>query len=150
MTEEIMTTQAETSDNTAYIQAIQELKDNSVDRKLYNKLRDERDQLIKSLVNGDPAAPAAVEQVRSLTECRQDFVTKTKSQCEYMEKVLALREAAIREGEPDPFVAVGHNVTPTAYNYQRAQEIADIYRECLDYAEGDDKVFMNEIQRRML
>lgn len=146
---EEMILENEQTDNTAYIQAIQELKDNSVDRKLYNKLRDERDMLIKSLANGDTFATAEVEQVRSLTECREDFCTRTNSQCEYMERLLALRDAAMREGQPDPFVAEGHYVKPTAYDYQRAQEIADIYRECLDYADGNDQVFMNEVYRRI-
>ncbi len=137
-------------DNTAYIDAIRDLRENSVNKELYNKLKDERDALIKSLVNGTNPAAAEVEQVRSLAECREDFIKPSESQCEYMEKLLALREAAIREGEPDPMVATGHFITPTAQNYQRAQEIADIYRECLDYAAGDDKVFINEIQRRLM
>lgn len=139
----------EQTDNTVYIQTIQELKENSVDRKIYDKLKGERDMLIKSLANGDTLATAESVQVRSLAECKADFLTKTTSQCEYMEKVLALRDAAMREGQSDPFVAEGHHVKPTAYDYQRAQEIADIYRECLDYAEGDDQVFMNEINRRI-
>lgn len=146
---EELTTQIEEVDNTAYIDAIRDLKENSVDRKLYQKLKDERDSLIKSLTNGTDFATAETAQVRSLAECREDFRTPSTSQCEYVEKVLALREAAIKAGQSDPFVAEGHHVKPTAYDYQRAQEIADIYRECLDYAEGDDKVFMNEIQRRM-
>ena len=136
-------------DNTVYIQTIQELKENSVDRKIYDKLKGERDMLIKSLANGDTLATAESVQVRSLADCKADFLTKTTSQCEYMEKVLALRDAAMREGQSDPFVAEGHHVKPTAYDYQRAQEIADIYRECLDYAGGDDQIFMNEINRRI-
>lgn len=136
-------------DNTVYIQTIQELKENSVDRKIYDKLKGERDMLIKSLANGDTLATAESVQVRSLAECKEDFLTKTTSQCEYMERVLALRDAAMREGQSDPFVAEGHHVKPTAYDYQRAQEIADIYRECLDYAGGDDQIFMNEINRRI-
>ena len=148
MNEETMTT-PEQIDNTAYIDAIRDLKENSVDKKLYQKLKDERDNLIKTLADGSTLATAESVEVRSLAECREDFKTPSKSQCEYMEKLLALREAAIREGEPDPMVAVGHHITPTMQHYQRAQEIADIYRECLDYADGDDKVFINEIQRRM-
>lgn len=145
--EEIMTN--EQTDNTVYIQTIQELKENSVDRKIYDKMKSERDMLIKSLANGDTLAAAESVEVRSLADCKADFLTKTTSQCEYMEKVLALRDAAMREGQSDPFVAEGHHVKPTAYDYQRAQEIADIYRECLDYAEGDDQIFMNEINRRI-
>lgn len=145
------TTPAETveNDNLAYINVIQELKENSIDRKLYDKLKGERDALIQSLANGETLPAGEAIQERTLSECREDFLEKTNSQCEYMEKVLALRDAAMREGQPDPFVASGHHLKPSQYDYQRAQEIADTYRECLDYAEGDDKVFMNEILRRM-
>lgn len=143
------TTTIESPDNTVYIDAIQELKENSVDRKIYDKLKTERDQLVQTLIDGGSISTEVETKVRSLAECREAFKAKTTSQCEYMENLLALRDAAIREGQPDPFVATGHHVTPNPYSYQRAQEIADIYRECLDYADGDDKVFMNEIQRRM-
>ena len=139
----------EQNDNLTYIQTIQELKDNSVDRKLYNKLKDERDMLVKTLANGDSLTAVEAEQVRSLAECRKDFMTKSKSQCEYMRKLLDLREAAIREGEPDPFVSIGHKVKPTQADYDRSAEVAEIYEECLEYAAGDDKVLINEIYRRM-
>lgn len=148
MNEEI-TNQNEQVDNTAYIDAIRDLKANTVDKQLYQKLKDERDNLIKSLTTGADLAAAESVEVRSLADCREAFITPSTSQCEYVEKLLALRDAAMREGHPDPMVGVGHHVTPTIQNYQRAQEIADIYRECLDYADGDDKVFINEIQRRM-
>lgn len=137
------------NDNLAYINTIQEMKENSVSKDLYNKMREERDALIKSLANGETLPAGKAIQERTLAECREDFLKKTNSDCERIEKLLALREAAMREGHPDPMVAVGHHITPTAYDYQRAQEIADIYRECLDYADGDDKVFINEIQRRL-
>lgn len=137
------------NDNLAYISAIQEMRENTVDKRLYAKLKEERDTLIQAMANGETYATAEATQERTLAECREDFLKKTTSQCEYIEKVLALRDAAMREGHPDPMVASGHYLTPTAADYQRAQEIADIYRECLDYADGDDKVFMNEINRRM-
>lgn len=149
MAENINTNEIVENENLTYINAIQDLKDNSVDRKLYNKLKEERDALIQTLANGETLATAGATQERTLAECREAFTTKTTSQCEYMEKLLALRDAAMREGQPDPFVATGHHINPTPYTYQRAQEIADIYREVLDYADGDDKVFVNEIQRRM-
>ena len=63
----------EQNDNLAYIQTIQELRDNSVDRKLYNKLKDERDMLVKTLANGDSLTPVEAVEVRSLADCRKDF-----------------------------------------------------------------------------
>lgn len=139
----------EQNDNLAYIQTIQELRETTIDRNVYNKLKDERDMLVKTLASGGSLTAVEVEQARSLAECRADFLKKSKTQCEYMRKLLDLREAAIREGESDPFVAVGHKVKPTQADYDRAQEVADIYEECLEYAAGDDKVLINEVYRRM-
>lgn len=138
------------NDNLAYINAIQELKETTVNRKLYTKLKEERDALIQSLANGETLPTGEAKQERTLAECREAFIEKTTSSCERAEKLLALREAAMREGYPDPIVATGHHLTPTPAHYQRAQEIADIYRECLDYADGDDEVFMNELYRRII
>lgn len=148
MNEENIQVQTESNDNIAYINAIQDLKESTVDKKLYNKIREERDALIKSLATGE-GTTTVVPEARSLVDCREDYKNPTASQCVRMERLLALRDAAIREGDPDPFVAVGHHVQPTAYDYQRAEEIADIYKECLEVAEGNDKVFMAEFYKRM-
>ena len=44
----------------------------------------------------------------------------------------------------------GANINPTQESYISAQKTADIYRECLDYANGNSQVFINELQRRMV
>ena len=146
---EELTTQQNEIDNTVYIDAIRDLKERTVDRDLYQKLKAERDSLVQSLANGTSSSTEEAVMVRSHAEALADFMVPSKSECEYLEKVLELRAAAMREGQPDPFVAEGHYVKPTAQTYQRAEEIAEIYRECLDYAAGDDKVLINEVQRRM-
>lgn len=132
-----------------YLDTIQELRTNSVSRELYNKVISERDAVVKALASGDTLASADSVQVRSLADCRKDFMAPSRSQCEYIEKLLALREAGIREQGEDCFVAYGHKVKPTASDFQSAQQTADIYRECLDIAEGNDTVFMREIYQRM-
>ena len=50
----------------------------------------------------------------------------------------------------DCFVANNYNVKPTEQAYIDAQKTADIYQECLGYANGDKKILVNEVQRRML
>lgn len=133
-----------------YIAAIQTMKETTVSRDKYNEAIAENRKLIKALTNGDFIATAEPVKKKSLSECRENFKRPSGSQCEYLEKALALREAAIEAGEPDPMVSTGHHIKPTIQNYQRSQEIADIYREILDYANGDDKVLINELQRRMI
>ena len=74
---------------------------------------------------------------------------KHLSDIEFVEKALEFRDRVLEETGEDCFVSKGHNITPTQESYMAAQRTADIYRECLDYANGDNKVFMNELMRRM-
>ena len=138
-----------TNDNKVLIETIQEMNEKYVPREMLNKVQSERDSLAQAFVNGSAMATADSVKTRSLAECKKAFMEPSKSQCEYIEKLCDLRDAAIREEGNDPFVATGHKVKPTSFDYQRAQEIADIYKECLEYAGGDDRIFMTEIYRRI-
>ena len=64
MTEEktIIETGTDAVDNTDYIAAIKELKQNSVDRSKYEALRAENKKLLDSIVNGTEIAQPVVEQ----------------------------------------------------------------------------------------
>ena len=52
------------------------------------------------------------------------------------------------KGEPDPFLPYGKQISPTRQDEETAAKVAQIYQECIDYAEGDSEVFTNELQRR--
>ena len=54
------------------------------------------------------------------------------------------------EGNPDPFLPVGKQILPTDEDVAAANRVADVLKECVDYAEGDSAVFTNELQRRLV
>lgn len=153
---EILTNQMEETtninENQQYIDAIRDLKANTVSKDRYNKLMEENKNLLNSLVNGESVATAAPSQQNELPPI-QDLVNEMRgkqlSDIEFVEKALEFRERVLEETGEDCFVSKGHNITPTQESYIAAQRTADIYRECLDYANGDNKVFMNELMRRM-
>lgn len=152
---EILTNQTEETnfnENQQYIDAIRDLKANTVSKDRYNKLMEENKNLLNSLVNGELVATAAPSQQNELPPI-QDLVNEMRTQhlsdIEFVEKALEFRERVLEETGEDCFVSKGHNITPTQESYMAAQRTADIYRECLDYANGDNKVFMNELMRRM-
>ena len=141
------------NDNQVYLDTIKDLKQNTVSKQRYDKLVAERDQLIATLVNGEqitavtpPAEKKSLEQI--MTEQKQ--YAKKKDACNYLKSCLEFRERAFEEYGVDCFVANNYNVKPTEQAYIDAQKTADIYQECLDYANGDKKVLVNELQRRML
>lgn len=153
---EILTNQMEETnpfnENQQYIDAIRDLKANTVSKDRYNKLMEENKNLLNSLVNGESVAAAAPSQQKELPPI-QDLVDEMRgkhlSDIEFVEKALEFRDRILEETGEDCFVSKGHNITPTQESYIAAQRTADIYRECLDYANGDNKVFMNELMRRM-
>lgn len=132
-----------------YLAAIKELKENSVDRSEYDKLKAENKKLLDSIVNGTEVALPKAEK-KSVEELRAAYLKEDQSNLEYIENALKLREALIAEGKPDPFLPVGEQILPTDDDVKTAQKVADVLQECVDYAEGDSAVFTNELQRRIV
>jgi hypothetical protein len=137
-------------DNTDYIAAIKELKENSVERAKYDQLRAENKKLLDSIVNGTTVELPAAEEKKSIEELRAAYLKEDQSNLEYITNTLKLREAIIAEGKPDPFLPIGNQIMPTDDDVKTAQKVAEVLQECVDYAEGDSAVFTNELQRRMV
>ena len=135
--------------NTDYIEAINNLKQNSVDRSKYDQLRAENKKLLDSIVNGTPVE-VKVEEKKSIEELRAAYLKEDQSNLEYITNTLKLREALIAEGKPDPFLPIGNQIMPTDEDVATANKVAQVLQECVDYAEGDSAVFTNELQRRMV
>lgn len=147
--EEKVVTGNDVVDNTDYIAAIKELKENSVDRSKYDQLKAENKKLLDSIVNGTPAE-VKVEEKKSVEELRAAYLKEDQSNLEYITNTLKLREAIIAEGKPDPFLPIGEQIMPTDEDVKTAEKVAQVLQECVDYAEGDSAVFTNELQRRLV
>ena len=154
MIEEETSVTGTVEDNTQdYLAAIKELKEKSVDRSEYDKLRAENKKLIDAVVNGQPGQEEQVVVKHSkeqIDELRNDLFNSPKelNNLEYVTKAMELREALMENGEPDPFLPVGKQISPTRDDLEGAEKVAQVYRECIDYAEGDSEVFTNELMRR--
>ena len=141
-------------DNTQdYLAAIKELKQNSVDRSEYDKLRAENKKLIDAVVNGQSGQEEPVFSKHSkeqIDDLRNELFNSPKelNNLEYVTKAMELREALMENGEPDPFLPVGKQISPTRDDLEGAEKVAQVYKECIDYAEGDSEVFTNELMRR--
>ena len=140
----------EVVDNTDYIAAIKELKENSVDRSKYDALKAENKKLLDSIVNGTEIAQQQTEEKKSVEELRKNYLKEDQTNLEYIENTLKLREALMAKGEPDPFLPIGNQILPTDEDIATANKVADVLQQCVDYAEGDSSVFTNELQRRIV
>ena len=140
-------------DNTNdYIAQIKNLKENSVSKDDYNKLKADNKKLIDALANGtqmDVVEPKT-SAVEKINECRNKLFAKENNlnNLEYCKTAVELREALIENGDRDPFLPYGHNVLATESDIESANRVATILKECIDYAEGDSNIFTNELQRR--
>lgn len=133
-----------------YLAAINELKQNSVNREDYDKLKAENKKLLDSIVNGTPAGEQTMPEGKSIEELRAAYLKEDQSNLEYISNALKLREALMAEGKPDPFLPIGEQILPTDEDVAKAQHVAEVLQECVDYAEGDSNVFTNELQRRLV
>lgn len=137
------------TDNIDYISAISEMKKNSVTRESYDKLKSENKQLLDALVNGKELEIKREEPV-DIAKLRKDLFNKDghMSNLEYVSTALKLRDALIEKGERDPFLPYGDKVTLTAEHYDKAETVAAVLKECVEFAEGDSGIFTAELQRR--
>ena len=138
--------QEEVNDSIDYIEAIKEIKQNSVDREAYNKLREENKRLLNSLVNGESIDVKKEEPV-NIDELRDKLFNKESTNLEYISNALKLREELMKQGKPDPFLPAGKNIIPTEEDIKTANRVAKVLQECVDYADGYSNVFTNELQR---
>ena len=143
------TNQNAVEDNTPdYIGEIQKLRDNTVSKEDYERLREENKRLISSLANGESIGiePKAKPDINELR--KKVFENEHQSNLEYWENVLNLRQALIDSGKNDQFLTYGHKIVPTTEDVECANRVAEVVKECIEYADGDSQLFTNELNRR--
>ena len=142
--------QENVNDSTDYIEALKEMKQNSVTRESYDKLKQENKQLLDALVNGKEIDIKKEEPV-DITKLRKDLFNRDgqMSNLEYVSSALKLRNALLETGERDPFLPYGDKVTLTAEHYDKAEQVAAVLQECVEFADGDSGIFSAELQRRL-
>lgn len=131
-----------------YIEAIKQIKDSTVSKDEYEKLRSENQKLLKSLVNGESIEVEKGVEV-DVNELRKDLFNPDSdlSNLEYAAKAVQLRDAIIAEGGKDPFLPWGKQIAPTQEDVDTAEKVAEALKQCIEYAEGDSEIFTNELMR---
>ena len=152
MNEELLngeTPQEKVEDGSNYIEAIKEMKKNSVSREDFEKLKKENKQLLDALVQGKEIE-IKKEEKADIGQLRKELYNSEKqlSNLEYVSKTLQLRDALIEQGERDPFLPYGKNVSITADQIEKAEAVANVLEECVEFADGDSGIFSAELQRR--
>ena len=158
--EEKITTMSESSQeivnndsNIDYIQAINDMRQNSVPRKQYEELQAENRELLDTLINGGQITNVIEQPQKTIQEMRVELFSKEAADkgmtnLEFVTKSLELRDAIIKSGGTDPFLPVGKGIEITREDYEAAEFTAEQFRQCIDIADGNSEVFTNELMRR--
>lgn len=133
------------------VDALAEVKANTVPKDEYEALQAEHKKLIKAYINGEEYQVKEGEvETKDIEELRKELAEEDITNLEYCKRALALRNKCIEEGQIDPFLPTGYKIAPTDDDVQKAENVATILQECIDYADGDSQLFTNELQRRMI
>ena len=137
-------------DTNNYIEAIKEMKANSVSKQAYDKLREENKQLLDSLINGKEIELPKQKEPVDIDKIRSKLFDEDRplSNLEYVSNALKLRDELLEMGERDPFLPYGQNISPTDEDFIKADRVATVMKECVEYADGDSELFTNELMRR--
>ena len=130
------------------MQAFKELKKTTVPKSQYDDLKKQNKDLMECIVDGtmpegyDPnAKPVDIDEIR------KNLFGKECSNLEYAKNALALRDALIKQGKPDPFLPQGTHIVPPTEDLVAAETVAQAFQHCIEYADGDSEVFTNELMR---
>lgn len=139
----------ETNDYQEYIDQINELKRTSVSRAEYDKIKEENRTLLSNLVNGTTSVVAEEEPVvrESLDELRARVFNNPKNDLEYVAGILEIRDRVMEAGGADPFVNDNGRYHATEEDYRIAENTAEGLRHCVEVADGNNDVFLQEITR---
>lgn len=137
-------------ENENYIDTIRKLKESTVSKESYNKLKDENKELLDAILEGKEVATEEPQDKRSIEDLRKElFSTENSlSNLEYAEKALELRDRVIEEGGVDPFLPQSKQFAYTEEDARAAQRVAEVMKECVEVADGDSDIFTNELMRR--
>lgn len=134
--------------NVDYIEALNSMKQNTVSKEDYNKLKTENKKLLDALIEGKQIdAPKSEVDINSIRQELYGDRDASIDPLDYVTKTLQLRQAIIDSGADDPAIPSGHMYSPTSLDKETSQKVADVLQECVDTADGNTAVFMSELQR---
>ena len=132
-----------------YIEAIKEIKANSVPRDEFEALEKEKKDLLKALIEGGQIDQQTAKEKPDIKVLRAEIFNEDNklTNLEYAKKALALRAAVLEETGQDIFLPYGANISPTPDDSEAAEKVANAFQSCIDYADGDSQLFTQELQR---
>lgn len=132
-----------------YVAELDNIRNNTVSREEYARVCNENRTLANALTTGTAYEQEAAKPKANIEELRAELMSsRQKTNLEYFTQVLEFRDALIEQEGIDPFLPVNSSYVPNDADLAKSQEIADALKECVEYADGNPKIFTVELQRR--
>lgn len=139
-----------------YLSALEEMKKTHVPKSRVTDLENENKRLVGMIVNGEsmPSEPVQpqVNHEERIKTLRKELFSQDQdlSNLDYVSKALELRKHILETTGQDVFVGGACNKAPTAADLEKAEHLANGLQAAVDVAEGNNEVFLNELQRKMI
>lgn len=115
-------------------------------REEMKRMEEDNRSIMKKLLEGGDIQKEP-EDTRSIGDIISDMRKDNISDIQYVKDALAYREKCIAEGYGDPFVGKGEKYVPDEREAEKAENLANCLKHCIEYSEGDNQVFLNELNR---
>lgn len=107
-----------------------------------------------AVLNGGISQKPAEVQHRSMEEIRKDLINtfaddKECTNLDYCKLVVELDDESRRTTGESVFLPKGHNVTPTVDEYNTADKMNAVLKECIEKADGNPIAFNAELKTHM-
>ena len=135
------------------VQKLAEVKQNSVSKEEYERVLKLNKDLVNQMMNDQKVEQNDQQDTNYddiIKSAQEKLFTQdgTLNNLEYCSTALQLRDAILAKTGEDIFVAKGHKISPDETDYEKAENVAQVLREVIEYAEGDSEIFTVELQRR--
>lgn len=150
MADEIKNPELENQEEQNPVDIITEMRNNTVPKDKYNKLKEDNEKLMRALANGEsiqvePPKTANIEELR-----KEYFSFEGKTDVQVAKDILALREAIMERGDQDPFLPNGRGAQITEQDRHDAQAVADLLQYALDNSGDDNAVFLAQFSSKLI
>lgn len=152
MAEETTPVVEDVNETQKYLDTINELRKNSVSREEYDKIRNENKTLLEAIVNGRTEDAAADTETPTITtqELRNKLFGKNAedlSDIDFISGLVELRNRLLEEEGVDYGAPTGSQLSADFNDTHSSQKVADALTHCLEVAEGDNDIFIQEMTR---
>ena len=134
-----------------YAEKMAEMEKNYVPKSKLDQSIEREKTLMNAILKGEKLEVPKEEKV-DIEALRNDLYGKDCGKLnsyEYIDKTLKLRKSLMEAGERDPFLPVGDQTAVTSAIIESSDRVAACLQDMLDFAQGDEGIFLAEYQRRV-